>query len=109
MGELIDLLRGFGYNIKADPGKIKPKEVQRMIADCAGTPQEDLIRSLTLRSMKQARYSTECVGHYGLAAKEYTHFTSPIRRYPDLQIHRILKEQLHDKLKKKPIDYEAWF
>ena len=103
MGELMDLLRGFGYNIKADPGKIKPKEVQRMIADCAGTPQEDLIRSLTLRSMKQARYSTECVGHYGLAAKEYTHFTSPIRRYPDLQIHRILKEQLHDKLKKKRI------
>ncbi|MBP5606809.1 MAG: VacB/RNase II family 3'-5' exoribonuclease, partial [Lachnospiraceae bacterium] len=108
MGELMDLLKGFGYNIKGDPAAIKPREVQRFLAACKGKPEEDLIRSLSLRSMKQARYSTECTGHFGLAASEYTHFTSPIRRYPDLQIHRILKEQLHDKLRKKRIaHYES--
>ena len=99
--DLLELLRSFGYKVKGKAADIKPKEIQKLLAGCVGKPEEKLIHSLALRSMKQARYSTKCVGHFGLAATEYCHFTSPIRRYPDLQIHRILKEVLSDKLKKK--------
>ena len=87
-------INNFGYSIRTQQGEVHPKELQKLLGKIEGTPEEALISRLTLRSMKQAKYTTACTGHFGLAAKYYTHFTSPIRRYPDLQIHRIIKENL---------------
>lgn len=95
----------FGYHIKVSGEEVHPKEYQKLLKKVEGTPEEALISRLTLRSMKQARYSPECSGHFGLACKYYCHFTSPIRRYPDLQIHRIIKEQLRGKLDDKRISH----
>ena len=91
-------INNFGYSIHAGNGDIHPKELQKLLDKVDGTPQEPLISRLTLRSMKQAKYTPFCTGHFGLSAQYYCHFTSPIRRYPDLQIHRIIKENLRGKL-----------
>ena len=88
-------LANFGYRIHANGDTVHTKEVQKLLDKIAGTPEEGIISRLTLRSMKQAKYEAVSVGHFGLAARFYCHFTSPIRRYPDLQIHRIIKEYLH--------------
>lgn len=102
------LVNNFGYSIHMSNDDIHPKELQKLLDKIAETPEEAMISRLTLRSMKRAQYTTDCVGHFGLAAKYYCHFTSPIRRYPDLQIHRIIKENLHGGLKQKRIShYEA--
>lgn len=94
-------INNFGYTIKISQEELHPKEIQKLINKIEGSKEETLISRLTLRSMKQARYTTGCEGHFGLATKYYCHFTSPIRRYPDLQIHRIIKESLQAGLSKK--------
>jgi len=99
------LINNFGYSIHLQNGELHPKEMQKLLAKVSGSPEEALLSRLALRSMKQAKYTTDCVGHFGLAANYYTHFTSPIRRYPDLQIHRIIKENLHGKLSESRISH----
>ncbi len=96
-------INNFGYHIKVKAGEneIHPKEIQKLLAKIEGTDEEALISRLTLRSMKQAKYTVNCSGHFGLACQFYCHFTSPIRRYPDLQIHRIIKEQLRGRLREE--------
>ncbi|SEN69807.1 ribonuclease R [Lihuaxuella thermophila] len=84
----------FGYSVKGKPDKVKPRALQTLLEKVSGKPEEHVISTVMLRSMKQAKYAAECIGHFGLAAEFYSHFTSPIRRYPDLLIHRIIREVL---------------
>lgn len=105
MKRLGTFINNFGYSIKTQNGEIHPKEIQKLLNKIEGTPEEALISRLTLRSMRQAKYTVMCTGHFGLAANYYTHFTSPIRRYPDLQIHRIIKENLKQGLGEKRISH----
>lgn len=108
MLKLGTFISNFGYGIKASLNEVHPKEIQKLLGRIEGTPEEALISRLTLRSMKQAKYTTVSTGHFGLATQYYCHFTSPIRRYPDLQIHRIIKENLRGKLNEKRIrHYES--
>ena len=101
MEDLKKFIATFGYTIKGDMENVHPKEIQGIVEKIKGTKEEESISTIALRSMKQAKYSPQCIGHFGLAAKYYCHFTSPIRRYPDLQIHRIIKEQLNNKINNK--------
>lgn len=108
MRRLATFVYNLGYTMKIGQEEVHPKELQKLLEKAEGTPEENLIGRLTLRSMKQARYTTQCTGHFGLASRYYCHFTSPIRRYPDLQIHRIIKEQLSGRLDEARIaHYEA--
>ncbi len=95
---LATFINNFGYSMHVGVNEIRPKEIQKLLAKVENTPEEALICRLALRSMKQARYMPENIGHFGLAANYYTHFTSPIRRYPDLQIHRIIKDNLRGRM-----------
>ena len=101
--ELGIFINNFGYSLRKtkknkakEISEIHPKDVRKLLDSIAGTDEETLISRMTLRSLKRAKYTTSCDGHFGLAAKYYCHFTSPIRRYPDLQVHRIIKENLND-------------
>lgn len=105
MTRLATFINNFGYTMRTQQGEVHPKELQKLLDKIEGSEAEALISRLMLRSMKQARYMSVCTGHFGLAAKYYTHFTSPIRRYPDLQIHRIIKENLHGGLTQKRISH----
>lgn len=98
--KLSTFINNFGYSMHITD-EIHPKELQKLLEKIAGSDEENLISRLTLRSMKKAKYTAECIGHFGLAAKYYCHFTSPIRRYPDLQIHRIIKECIHGGMSEK--------
>ncbi len=93
MQDFAKLLANFNIKFKVHE-ETKPKDIQQAVEAIAGTPEERLITTVALRSMKQAVYQTENIGHFGLAAKYYTHFTSPIRRYPDLIVHRLLHRWL---------------
>ncbi len=108
MKKLAAFISNFGLTIHGLREDIHPKELQKLLGNIAGTPQEALISRLTLRSMKRASYTVDCLGHFGLATQYYCHFTSPIRRYPDLQIHRIIKDCLRGRMnEKRQMHYEA--
>ena len=94
-------IQNFGYNLQLSGEARHPKELQKLLDKIEGSPEAALLSRLTLRSMKQAKYTVDCTGHFGLAAKYYCHFTSPIRRYPDLQIHRIIKDRLRNRMTEK--------
>jgi len=93
-----EFIYNFGYHLKGINENIHPKALQALTEKIKGTKEERIISTLMLRSLRKARYTSANLGHFGLAAKYYSHFTSPIRRYPDLIIHRIIKEWLHGKL-----------
>ena len=103
--KLSTFINNFGYSLHIGADEVHPKELQKLLEKIEGTDEEALISRLTLRSMKQQSYTTACTGHFGLAASYYCHFTSPIRRYPDLQIHRIIKETLRGRMNAKRIEH----
>ncbi len=92
--KLVEILSGLGYKLRNV--SLEPRFFQRIIEDFEGREEENLVRFLTLRTMKRAMYSPHNLGHFGLASEHYTHFTSPIRRYPDIIVHRLLKKALKD-------------
>ncbi len=89
-----EFVHGFGYEFSLVDEKVRPSELQRLLAQADGRPEERMVNYALLRCMKQARYAADNVGHFGLASDCYCHFTSPIRRYPDLVVHRILRAAL---------------
>ena len=105
MQKLGIFIRNFGYRLRTAGDEVHPGEIQKLLDRIAGTPEEAMLSRLTLRSMKRAQYATDCTGHFGLAASYYCHFTSPIRRYPDLQIHRIIKENLRGRLNAERMEH----
>lgn len=98
MSELALLVSGLGYNLKSSGGNVHPMEIQKLMSAIEDTPEESFITNIALRSMQRAVYQPNNAGHFGLSAKFYCHFTSPIRRYPDLMIHRIIKKCINDKM-----------
>ena len=99
MEKFLHMVQKFGVSINGiNPDKVQPMQLQKILNAVKGTNSEYAVNKIALRSMQKAKYSPECLGHYGLALTYYTHFTSPIRRYPDLTIHRIIKDDLHGNL-----------
>jgi ribonuclease R len=92
--ELSLFLRALGHEFKTHKGIIHASDINKLLKDIEGAPEENLIKTATIRSMAKAVYTTKNIGHFGLAFKYYTHFTSPIRRYPDLMAHRLLRRHL---------------
>jgi len=102
----LEFITAFGYFVRGSANRIHPRALQQVLEEIKGTPEETVISTVLLRSMKQARYSPLNEGHYGLSAEFYTHFTSPIRRYPDLIVHRLLREYLQGEINDHRI--EEW-
>lgn len=102
INEFNKFIHNFGYHLKGIQ-EIHPKELQELIQKIENTREESIINTLMLRSLRKAKYSAEPEGHFGLAAKYYSHFTAPIRRYPDLQIHRIIKDFINNNINEKKI------
>lgn len=101
-----EFVTNFGIVVKGSGTQIHPKALQEIVESIAGTPEEPVISTMMLRSMQQAKYSSESLGHFGLSTEFYTHFTSPIRRYPDLIVHRLIRTYLIEKdLSQKTIAY----
>ena len=94
MQRFAEFITAFGVVLRGRAESIKPKQLQEALDELSDTPYEEVVSMMMLRSMQQARYTDEPFGHYGLAAKDYTHFTSPIRRYPDLMVHRLIHKYL---------------
>lgn len=96
MRRFFDFASALGIVVKQSNGSISPKQLQKIVEDVADKPESMVVNTMLLRSMQQAKYAEENVGHYGLAAEDYTHFTSPIRRYPDLIVHRLIRSYTED-------------
>lgn len=107
--KLASFIYNFGYSLKVNKEEVHPKEIQKLLGKVSDTPEEGLISRLALRSMKQAKYTVENTGHFGLACEYYCHFTSPIRRYPDLQIHRIIKDWIRGRMKRAKMEHYESF
>ena len=105
MEVVLEMVHQAGIKVRKGKEEISPKEVQKILKEMEGMECEPFFARLILRSMKQAKYTVEDTGHFGLAAKYYCHFTSPIRRYPDLQIHRIIKETLRGKMTEAKVQH----
>ncbi|TBL69793.1 ribonuclease R [Paenibacillus thalictri] len=104
----MEFITNFGYIVKSKGNTLQPKALQSLLEEIKGTKEETVISTVMLRSMKQAKYDAQNTGHFGLAAEFYSHFTSPIRRYPDLIIHRVMREVLEQgSLSEKHYDYLA--
>ena len=95
VAEFEEFIGTLGYGLGAEPDAVEPRHFQKLVERMRGTPEEKAIAFLMLRTMQKARYDPENMGHFGLAAESYSHFTSPIRRYPDLIVHRTLREARH--------------
>ncbi len=105
LNDFREFIFNFGYTLRMTGESIQPGELERLLEEAEGRPEERMINEVLLRCMKQARYAPENLGHFGLAASCYTHFTSPIRRYPDLVVHRILKGILKKRMKERDQEY----
>ncbi|NLD17842.1 MAG: ribonuclease R [Tissierellia bacterium] len=101
----LHFIRGLGYSVKGVQNEIHPRELQHIIEDVAGKKEEAVVSRMMLRSLKKAKYSEVNDIHFGLSSKYYSHFTAPIRRYPDLQIHRIIKENITGKMNQKQVEH----